>query len=44
MTNALNSRKWWSIVNTAAFGGSSSLPSSVDRGGRLVWSADEKVS
>ena len=35
---------WWSTVKTAVFGTSSNLPSLVDRGGKLVWSADEKAS
>ena len=31
-------------MKTAVFGASPSLPRLVDRGGRLVWSAEEKAS
>ena len=44
LTNAPNPRKSWSTVKTAALEASSSLPPLVDRGVRLIWSADEKVS
>ena len=43
-TNAPNPRKQWSTVKIEVFGASSSLPPLVDRGVRLVWSADEKAS
>ena len=43
LTNATNPRKWCSTVKTAVLGGSSSLSPLLDRGGRLVWSADEKT-
>ena len=43
LTNAPNSQKRGSIVKTAVFGVSSSLPPLLDRGGNLVWSADEKT-
>ena len=41
MTNAPNRWKWWSTVKTAVFG-ASSLPSLVDKKGRLDLSPDEK--
>ena len=44
LTNIPNPRKWWSTVETAVFGASSSLPPLADRGRELVWSADEKAS
>ena len=44
LTNAPNPRKWWSTVKESVFGSSSSLPPLVDRGGKLVWSANEKAS
>ena len=44
LANALNPRKWWSIVKAAVFGASSSLPLLVDKGCRLVWSADLNAS
>ena len=44
LTNAPNPQKGWSTVKTAVFGASSSLPHLVDRGGRLVWPADETAS
>ena len=44
LMDALNPRKWWSTVKTAPFVTSSSLPPLVNRGGRLVWSADEMAS
>ena len=37
-------RKWWSTVNIAVFGASSRLPLLVERGDKLLWSADEKAS
>ena len=43
-SNASNLWKWWSTVKTAVFGASSALPHLVDRGGKLVLSADEKSS
>ena len=43
LTNAPNPRRWWPTVKTAVFSVSSSLPPLLDRGGRLVWSADEKT-
>ena len=43
LTNESNPRKWWCTVKTAVLGTSSSLPPLVDRGGKLVWSADEKA-
>ena len=43
LTNAPNSRKWWSTVKPAVFGASSSLPHLIDRGDKLVGSADEKA-
>ena len=44
LTNAPNQWKWWSPVKTAVFGASSFLPPLVDRGGKLAWSVDEKIS
>ena len=44
LTNASNARKWWSTVKTEVFGARSNLPPWLDRGGELVWSAEEKVS
>ena len=41
LMNTQNPPKWRASVKTAVFGESSSLPSLVDRGGKLVWSADE---
>ena len=34
LTNATNSRKWWSILKTMVFGASSSLPPLLDSGGQ----------
>ena len=45
LTNTPNTRKRWSTVKTAIYGlPSCSFPPLFDRGGRLVWSADEKAS
>ena len=45
LTNAPNLPKWLSTVTTtAAFGARSSVPPLVNRGGKLVWSAEERVS
>ena len=44
LTNALNTRKWRPTVKPAVLGVNSSLPPLVDRGGRLLWSADQKAS
>ena len=44
LTNAPNPRKRWSTVKTAVFDVSSSFPPLLDRGGRPVWSVDEKAS
>ena len=41
--NAPNSRKWYTM-KTTVFGASSSLPPLIDKGGKLVWSAEEKAS
>ena len=44
LANASNLREWWSTANTAVFHSSSSLLPFFDKGGKLIWSVDEKVS
>ena len=44
MTNAPNSRKWWSTVQTEVFDARSSLPPLSDIKGKLVCSAIKKAS
>ena len=44
LTNKLIPWKWWSTVETEVFGASSSLAPLVNKEGKLIWSADEKVS
>ena len=44
LTKRSNPWKWWSTVKTAVFGTNSCLRPLIDRGGKLVWSANKNAS